>query len=443
MDKKDFFEQGIKIYSASSPGRMDIMGGIADYSGSLLLQMPLKQKTSVTIQNRTDSLLKVFSTTEGDGDVIMLDLHNLVKIDQPKQLREAVFESTNQNWVLYVLGCFILLVEKKLIPVSGANVYIESDVPIGKGLSSSAALELATLRALQNCFEFKMDKMELAMLAQKVENQIVGAPCGLMDQLASTFGKEGHLLPIICQPAQIYDPIPIPNNMHFAGIDSGVRHAVTGHSYAEVRAAAFMGYTIIALAAGVTTELLSAATENEDWSELPFEGYLANIPVELFEKDFLHLLPNQINGQDFLKKFKVSIDQQTKIDFNTTYHVKAAAQHPIYENERVHAFQRNLMELNKKKDLQEHLLRQLGRLMYSSHDSYSACGLGHSTTDKLVDLVKSAGDHSGIYGAKITGGGSGGTVCILAFGSRGLESAKKIWKQFEKDMNKQLFFYGG
>ena len=93
--------------------------------------------------------------------------------------------------------------------------------------------------------------------------------------------------------------------------------------------------------------------------------------------------------------------------------MRQAAAHPIYENHRVQLFQALLTSPSQSDALQEERFRLLGELMYQSHQSYSRCGLGSSGTDRLVELVRQAGPTAGLYGAKITGGGSGGTVAVL------------------------------
>jgi L-arabinokinase len=95
-------------------------------------------------------------------------------------------------------------------------------------------------------YEIDIVPRELALLCQKVENHIVGAACGVMDQISTHCGKEGKLTALVCQPAEIRGWIEIPDEIEFWGIDSGVRHAVSGSDYSSVRIGAFMGYRIIA-----------------------------------------------------------------------------------------------------------------------------------------------------------------------------------------------------
>src|SRR5258705_4420865 len=274
----DFFSTEEQIISATAPGRMDVMGGIADYSGSLLLQMPIKQTTTAGIQKRSDGVFNFRTqiTKEKTEDFIihLSAIKDISLIEAGKIIRSVI----GGDWAVYVLGCFLVLQKERKIDLTGANVYIESTIPWGKGVSSSAALEVATTNALNQLYKLSLGKEELALLAQTAENLVAGVPCGLMDQLTSHLGQKNKLLPLICQPHQVDKPIAIPRGINFTGIDSGIRHAVSGASYADVRAAAFMSYTIIALYEGATVEELNHARTSGNWNNLPYKRFLANIP---------------------------------------------------------------------------------------------------------------------------------------------------------------------
>src|SRR5438046_10009032 len=122
---------------------------------------------------------------------------------------------------------------------------MKSTVPEGKGVSSSAALEVASMQALAAAYELEISATELALLCQKVENYIVGAPCGVMDQMTAACARANRLLELLCQPAELKGTIPLPEELEIWGIDSGIRHSVGGSDYRTVRTAAFMGYRII------------------------------------------------------------------------------------------------------------------------------------------------------------------------------------------------------
>jgi galactokinase len=439
---KGFFSTNDSIISATAPGRMDVMGGIADYSGSLLLQMPIKQTTIVSIQKRDDGVFHFRTQTTkkktNDFTLHLSAIKDISLIEAGNVIKSVV----GGDWAVYVLGCFLVLKKEKKISLEGANVFIESNVPWGKGVSSSAALEVATMNALNQLYKLSLGKEELAVLAQMAENLVAGAPCGLMDQLSSHLGQKNKLLPLICQPHQVDKAISIPRGINFIGIDSGVRHAVSGASYSDVRAAAFMSYSIIALSEGATGEDLDHARVSADWSKLPYKGFLANIPVAVFEQKYISLLPGEISGEDFLSRYKVSIDPVTTIDEQKIYKPLVCGSHPVYENARVNDF-KTLLKTFKKQDDKEGALVRMGSLMLKSHESYSAVGLGNEFTDKIVEMVRDAGTNKGVFGARVSGGGNGGTVCILSYGKEGKNSVKEIYGRYKKEVKRKLFLFSG
>ena len=115
----------------------------------------------------------------------------------------------------------------------------------GKGVSSSAALEVATMQALNTLLELKLDGERIAALCQKVENCVAGVPCGIMDQMVCALGRPNELLLLRCDPPRVLGHVPVPPSLRFWGIDSGVQHAVGSARYAEVRAASFIGLSLL------------------------------------------------------------------------------------------------------------------------------------------------------------------------------------------------------
>lgn len=434
------------VFTASAPGRMDVMGGIADYSGSLVLQMPIRQHTTASVTLRNDYRFHITSISKGDShSEFTADYRSLLLNGQPNydHARAWFKESAGGNWAAYVLGCFIVLQIEKNIQVTGADIVIESDVPLGKGVSSSAALEVAVMKAAVLAYGIRLPGNTLPILAQMAENRVVGAPCGLMDQLASYLGEENKLLPIVCQPDLVQTLLEIPAGLRFVGIDSGVKHSVGGASYSDVRIAAFMGYSIIAQQCGASIGNLENARKTGNWQSLPYKGYLANISPSEFDTWFKGSLPIRLTGSDFLSQFGCSTDTVTQIDKQTVYEVQVCTAHPVYENQRVNQFKLLLAALHHIKpedELRESYLQNLGELMYQSHASYSACGLGNSHTDELVNMVRQD-IGNGVYGAKITGGGSGGTVTVLTSGPKGYDTAKEIYKQYSGKHKLDIVFF--
>src|SRR5262249_26410959 len=132
----------------------------------------------------------------------------------------------------------------------GAKIVISSRVPEGKGVASSAALEVAVMQAAAAALRIPVTPGELALLCQKAENLVAGAPCGIMDQMTSACGTGDALLALLCQPAELVPFVRIPQEIAFWGLDSGERHAVSGSDYTSVRTGAFMGLRIIAKETG-------------------------------------------------------------------------------------------------------------------------------------------------------------------------------------------------
>jgi L-arabinokinase len=362
------------------------MGGIADYSGSLVLQRTIAEATHVTLRHTDESVIDVVSGTRA----FSLPLSALSRDGGPIGYDEAqkIFHSAETRWASYVIGVFVVLMREQGVTFShGANIRVFSEVPEGKGVASSAALEVAVMQAVAAAFDIPITAMELALLCQKVENRVAGAPCGLMDQMTSVCGETDALLTLLCQPAVLLPSVPVPSGISFWGLDSGERHAVSGSDYTSVRTAAFMGSRMMGLKQG---------------------EYLANISPAEFTGKFALQLPEEISGAEFLKRYSRTYDTVTTVDPTRIYNVRRASAHPVFENQRVHEFQHLLLAPQN-----EETLPQLGRLMYESHGSYSECGLGSPGTDLIVRLVQDAGPGKGLFGARITGGGSGGTVAIL------------------------------
>ena len=140
-------------------------------------------------------------------------------------------------------------------------------------------------------------------------------------------------------------------------------------------------------------------------------------------------------GEAFLKQYGDTIDPVTSVNPAKIYQLPYAVSHPIYENARVAAFRELLVAYAKKEE--EGILKAMGFLMQQAHVSYSRCGLGSDRTDEIQYLSRTAFSE-GIYGAKITGGGSGGTVCLLCKGESGLQSARKIHQFVSEKYQQQL-----
>lgn len=412
-----FFAAERPVVITRAPGRLDLMGGIADYSGSLVLQYPIREATFAAAQAAGDGRIHIKSIPNAaalkgfEFQISVDEFRHDGKLASVADAKKYFAKHPDKRWAAYAAGAFVVLADALSTPVeTGVRILISSEIPLGKGVSSSAALEVSVMMALGEVLRpaAVLECRELALLCQRVENEVVGAPCGVMDQMVSACGSENELVEILCQPAELRGTIRLPDELEIWGIDSDIRHSVAGADYATVRTAASMGYRIIAEIAGLS--IRNAGPGRVTISDPKWNGYLANIDPETFIATFESELPESVRGREFVSVFYGVSDPFASIDPDAAYPVRAAAAHPIYENARVSEFA-GLLRTNSTD------LERLGSLMFGSHASYSRCGLGSEGTDLLVDLVRDAGPASGLFGAKITGGGSGGTVAVL--GRRG------------------------
>ncbi|KAH8481457.1 hypothetical protein H0E87_029074 [Populus deltoides] len=436
-----------EIFVARAPGRLDVLGGIADYSGSLVLQMPIREACHVAVQKNHPSKQKLWkhaqarhhadheklapileivslgSELNNRGPTFDMDLSDFKDGEKPisyEAARKYFAKDPSQKWAAYVAGTIlVLMTELGVCFENSISILVSSGVPEGKGVSSSAALEVATMSAIAAAHGLNIPPRDLALLCQKVENHVVGAPCGVMDQMTSACGEANKLLAMVCQPAEVLGVVDIPSHVRFWGIDSGLRHSVGGSDYGSVRIGTYMGRKIIkSTAAG-----LSKGNNKDDMDKDGIEllnneaslDYLCNLPPHRYEGVYVDKLPETITGEEFIKKYVNHEDSVTTIDPKHIYAVKAPTRHPVYENFRVEAFKALLTATTS-----DGQLSALGELMYQCHYSYGACGLGSDGTDRLVELVQemqhskaSKSENGTLYGAKITGGGSGGTVCVI------------------------------
>ena len=416
------FDPAQPVRFTRAPGRLDVMGGIADYTGSMVCEYTLGQSAAVALAPRSDRNVQVFSFN-------LLDEHQpftmsvpLDALSWPLERLCRDFQATGRRWGGYFAGCLAVLHEQQFINLTdprtgGMNIAVLSQIPLGAGVSSSAAVEVATMMNLAGHFGLldgtnAIEPLKLAWMCQRVENCVVGAPCGIMDQVSSCCGVAGSLLRLICQPHKLLPPLPLPAGVKVVGINSNVRHSVGGPMYARTRCAAFMGHRII-LDKMRQIGIASGRTLTGD----PTGGYLANIQPGDYREIFRPALPEWIQGEEFLDRYGSTMVTATIVDPAVRYHVRQATDHHVLESGRVRHFVELVEEagaLDRTSAAWRHALHKAGHLMYASHQSYTQDAmLGADECDLLVDLARHH-EGAGLFGAKITGGGSGGTVAILA-----------------------------
>jgi L-arabinokinase len=413
----DFFSTTTPIYISRAPGRLDLMGGNDDYTGGLVFESTIREATYAAVQLRNDNVIELKNKSASDagwqGDIIF----NLDELSDEETVRKMVNKSSAARWTAYVLGNIFYL--KKKYPnkiTSGIKTYIDSTVPLNRGVSSSAAVEAAVMKAAAAAYGINLSGVKLALACQWVENAICESACGIMDQAAVVTGKEGFIMPLVCQPCNIEPLIKLPEELKIWGIDSGVSHQVSGIEYEAARASAFMGYKIICDNEKIPVTL-DTTSDIHRYTDPIWNGYLANLSSSHFYEKYEQLLPQKSDRYTYLKEHTIHVDPFTPLRENVVYNILANTKYAVEENHRVQLFS----ELSRGAAItsSKRAFLLMGELMYQSHYAYTQCGLGSKATDLLVALCKKEGIENGIYGAKITGGGAGGTVAILADKSAG------------------------
>lgn len=342
---------------ARAPGRVEFIGNHTDYNGGAVLGAAIDRSVTVAAAPNAAGLFRLRST---GGNPAM----DLAAVPEARL-------SGAEAWANYPLGVWRSLGDFKLPQPAGFDLLVDSDLPAGAGLSSSAALELATALALLQLAGAKaIEPEQLAALGRHAENKYVGVPCGILDQGTSAFGKAGQLVHIDCR-GPVFSRVPLPGAVHLWIFNTKEKHALIDGLYATrhrecLEAAKTLG---VALLADLTPAQLAERTGAS--------GRCA-LPPELAKR----------------------------------------AKHIVEEHARVHATVAALAAGD---------LAAAGRLLTASHRS-SQHLFENSTPalDRLVDLLEK---HPAVLGARLTGGGFGGAVMALTRDTFTLADAEAIAAQ--------------
>jgi len=316
---------------ASAHGRVNLIGEHTDYNGGFVLPTLIPQSTTVRLTRRDDRRVRLRSANvEGAFEYMLGE------------------EAPRQAWIDYVQGVTKFLAEAghRLV---GFEAVVESTVPIGSGLSSSAALEVSTMRALRDAFGIELDAVSMALIGRRAENDFVGAQTGVMDQMAASLADLGKAL-FLDTRAMTYELVRLPPGSELIVLNSGVAHQ---HAHGDY---------------------------NTRWRECQDAAKALGVPQlrDLTAADLgrVNALPEPLNRR---------------------------ARHVVTEDERV---------LEAVAAMRAGDLPRLGELFYASHasmrDDYV---VSVPEVDLIVELARAEPD---VYGARLTGGGFGGSVVMLA-----------------------------
>jgi galactokinase len=423
---------GKRRFVGRAPGRLELMGGNGSYTGGLVFEATTAEGTWATVELRDDRQILFFNPQVRDigwEDEVEYSLDDLSTDERVRQLGEA---APGLRWTAYVLGALFLL--KQWFPdriTRGANIHIKSEIPMGKGVGSSAALEVAVMKTCAFAYGVELAGVELAGACQWVESIVEESARGIVDQIAVVLGEQGFLLPLVCQPCLPQPLVRLPDELAVWGVHAG-NPVATAAERDAARVATFMGYKLICDWEGLPV-YLDEKSQTPRWIDPRWNGYLANVQPSLFRSNYQQRLPETLSGAEYLQCGQTHVDPFTQIRPEATYRVRACVRHAVEENQRVRLF----VELTRAGAGFE----QMGELMYQSHYSYTECGLGCESTDLIVSLACEEGAAGGIYGAKISGGG--GAVVILGKKDAGDTLTRVVERFAETQAGAPFVFEGG
>jgi galactokinase len=365
MNLSEFIPQFERVYAARprvfrAPGRVNLIGEHTDYNDGFVMPAAVGFSTYAGIAPRPDRKL-VLQSQEFPG-CFEFDLDNL-----PQQ--------RNQAWVDYVVGVATVL-RRRGIRLEGANLLVNGDIPIGAGLSSSAALEVASTLALLRLTGTQMPLPEVATLCREAENTYVGAHVGIMDQYISCMGKAGHAMLLDCRSLE-FRLVPIPPGLQLVVCNTMVKHdvATSGYNVRRAQCEEGVGYFV-------------------KW--YPNIRALRDVSVEMLHEHSKDLSP-------------VILKRCT---------------HVILENQRTVEAARSLTDRD---------LARMKELMAESHASMR--DLYEISCQEVDIMVDSAQDLPGFCGGRMTGGGFGGCTINLVRTGNASDFAAQIADRYQRATN--------
>jgi len=329
-------------FVSSAPGRVNLIGEHTDYNNGYVFPVAINRKTIIAASPRNDKKLCIHA-------------HNFDStVEEPL---DKLKPTKTKSWSNYSKGVAVVLLEAG-IRLTGANLLINSDIPNGAGLSSSAALEMATAFALLALNDSAMPQLEVIHSCHNAEFEFVGVHCGIMDQFVSCMGKKDHALFLDCESLK-YEHVQIPSGCKLVVCDTGIKRHLAASEYNIRRQQCAEGAHQLSFV-------------------LPSVKTLRDVSVRQFE---------QHKGKlgDVIRK---------------------RCQHVIHENERV---------LQSVVALKKNDLLDFGKLMYQSHMSLKTdYEVSCAELDAVVDICAEV---DGVYGARMTGAGFGGSaICLVESG---------------------------
>jgi len=400
-------------FVARAPSRLNIMGGIAEYTGSLVLHMPANDLINIAVQKRTQKEFTLLMDGCYPTIVPLSQLDSSRKNPQCDGNGKQDSQDDHQRIQQSILGTIVELQHKKLIPdfSDGLTIAVGRNHPGIDAAAEPMAVTSAFMVAVAALLEIQLDPLMAAEICQTVQNDWLGLPVGMSDALCTLQGQAQTICGLRIDPYTHDGSVHLTNGLRFVGVNCGAVHSDAEIKYNRVRVASFMGRTII-----------DRIIQHDGTMDMQWDGYLSRVSVTDFVERFRNRIPTKMKGQDFLDRFGDTDDTLTTIEPKLTYKIRSRTEHHIYEHTRCRQLMECLSRTIRNGDLQA--LSDAQSPINASHWSYGQrCGLGSIETDLLVNLIRHHGAGVEIFGAKISGRGCGGVVTVLMQDTKEASSA--------------------
>ena len=321
-------------FVATAPGRLDVMGGIGEYTGALVLNMPASRTTSVAVQPRGDRNL-VLHLCNANGDVeapLTLPLDRVIGSDGSivgAGIGGDLPEAWKRRGPLCVVGSLVEMLRSGLVPANtgGYSVAVASTMTDKTCVGYYAAVSAAMWTALRASVGGEADWIDGAELCCRVECDWLGVPVGIADGACALVGQPGAVTQLHCEARTLGEPVALPEHATIIGVDCGTMEDPDASRYIRVRTEAAMGKALI-----------QRIVAHEDRPHDPFHGRLAHVTISDFVERFRDRLPTRLKGRDFLDRFGETDDPLTTIEPGLVYKIRSRTEHHVYENARSHQF---------------------------------------------------------------------------------------------------------
>lgn len=349
-----------------APGRVNLIGEHTDYNNGFVLPAAINKAIYLAVSKREDDKIHLISLDLKEEYITSL----------------TTIEKNDKHWTLYILGV-VLQLQDHGYKVGGFNCVFCGDIPLGAGLSSSAALECGLGFSLNELFDLNINKINLAKYAQRAENQFVGVKCGIMDQFASMMGKKNQVIKLDCQTMQFeYNPLKM-DGIQIVLFDTNVEHSLASSEYNTRRAQCEAGVRMI----------------KEKYPEI---NSLRDATIEMLHE---MVLPKD---ELIYRRCKYVVEE-------------------------------NIRLLTGCEDLQKDDIVAFGRKMFATHEGLSRdYEVSCKELDFLIDCVK---DNSNVLGARMMGGGFGGCTINLIKEEAIDDLVKTISEKYRLETNKEPKVY--